>query len=118
MSQSKMMSFLSLLAFLPLNSGFVSSHRRRSVAFSPWTRTLPLAAAAEKEDGETLDGVLNVTDTFNNTLFPGSHVLEFTLLNHKPLGCTVEESLAHPMEKHIFITKVRIKNPKNTPACA
>ena len=47
---------------------------------------------------------VDVTDT--DTLFPGATVLEFSLKQHKPLGCTVEESLAHPAEKHIFISKV------------
>lgn len=46
-------------------------------------------------------------------LFPEATILEFTLEHHKPLGCTVEESLAHPMEKHVFITKVRL----STTAC-
>lgn len=47
----------------------------------------------------------DVTDT-SSSLFPGSEILEFELAEHKPLGCTVEESLAHPVEKHVFVTKV------------
>lgn len=38
--------------------------------------------------------------------FADATILEFSLKEHKPLGITIEESLAHPMEKHVFVTKV------------
>jgi hypothetical protein len=37
-------------------------------------------------------------------LFPKAEFLEFVLSPHRPLGCTVEESLADA--RHIFVTKV------------
>jgi hypothetical protein len=37
-------------------------------------------------------------------LFPNAEFLEFLLSPHRPLGCTVEESLADA--RHIFVTKV------------
>jgi hypothetical protein len=37
-------------------------------------------------------------------LFPYAEFLEFVLSPHRPLGCTVEESLADA--RHIFVTKV------------
>jgi hypothetical protein len=40
------------------------------------------------------------------TLFPSAQFLGFTLAEHKPLGCTVEESLAHPKEKYVFCSKI------------
>jgi hypothetical protein len=41
------------------------------------------------------------------TLFPGAEFLEFVLSPHRPLGCTVEESLADT--RHIFVTKVAVQ---------
>jgi hypothetical protein len=38
--------------------------------------------------------------------FPDAEFLEFVLEEHRPLGCTVEESLAHPKEKFVFVSKV------------
>jgi hypothetical protein len=40
-------------------------------------------------------------------LFNGYETLDFRLVEHKPLGCTVEESLADQDALPIFITKVR-----------
>jgi S1-C subfamily serine protease len=40
----------------------------------------------------------------DETLFPNAEFLEFILSPHRPLGCTVEESLADT--RHIFVTKV------------
>jgi hypothetical protein len=37
-------------------------------------------------------------------VFPNAEFLEFVLSPHRPLGCTVEESLADA--RHIFVTKV------------
>lgn len=41
-----------------------------------------------------------------HTSFPSAQLLNLTLTEHKPLGCTVEESLAHPKEKHVFCSKI------------
>jgi hypothetical protein len=40
-------------------------------------------------------------------LFPDAEFLEFVLSPHRPLGCTVEESLADA--RHIFVTKVTLE---------
>jgi hypothetical protein len=43
-------------------------------------------------------------DGSDDALFPNAEFLEFVLSPHRPLGCTVEESLADT--RHIFVTKV------------
>ena len=40
----------------------------------------------------------------SENLFPNAEFLEFVLSPHRPLGCTVEESLADA--RHIFVSKV------------
>jgi predicted metalloprotease with PDZ domain len=36
----------------------------------------------------------------------GAEIIDFVLTKHKPLGCTVEESLADPASQLVFVTKV------------
>uniref|UniRef100_A0A7S1GJI6 PDZ domain-containing protein n=1 Tax=Cyclophora tenuis TaxID=216820 RepID=A0A7S1GJI6_CYCTE len=38
--------------------------------------------------------------------FPKAEIYLVTLEEHKPLGCRVEESLAHPEEKWVFVSKI------------
>lgn len=58
-------------------------------------------STASSDDPSSMDVVVSAQD-----LFPDATILNFTLQEHKPLGCTVEESLAHANEKHIFVTKL------------
>lgn len=39
--------------------------------------------------------------------FPSAQVIEVSLAEHKPLGCTVEESLGDTNLKPVFVSKVR-----------
>ena len=41
------------------------------------------------------------------SIFPNADILTITLQQHRPLGCTVEESLAKSDLKPVFISKVR-----------
>lgn len=38
--------------------------------------------------------------------FPDATILDFVLEEHKPLGCTVEESLGDKTLKPVFVSKV------------
>lgn len=74
------------------------------VAFVPTTpATFSLRQATRIQSTSSQDPVQVNTD---DEMFPDATILEFTLEQHKPLGCTVEESLAHTKEKHVFVTKV------------
>lgn len=81
-------------AFVPLAVTF-HCHRPKGHAAKSMTSTRIYSTSKESS-----------TDISAENMFPDATILEFTLEEHKPLGCTVEESLAHPMEKHVFITKV------------
>ena len=48
--------------------------------------------------------------------FPKAEIFNVELEEHKPLGCRVEESIGHPDEKWVFVSKVSQKGEKqNTP---
>jgi len=99
MKRQRVVTWMLLASFLlgtilPLAVGFCSPP-----AFSRHSITTRIRSTASEEP-------VDVTETLESKLFPDATVLDFTLEKHKPLGCTVEESLAHPMEKHIFVTKV------------
>ena len=73
---------------------------------------------AELDDSETA-----VADAFEQAkasceqLFgPSVDVYEFELKEHKPLGCTVEESLVEEDDssKHVFVSKVGVEFTLNT----
>lgn len=82
-------SLLWLAVALPLSVvGFVPAR-------PSFSRTSRIRATASEEPVDVAE-----------KLFPDATVLEFTLEEHKPMGLTIEESLAHPMEKHIFVTKL------------
>ena len=70
----------------------------RTLGFSPlvgqhrsFCRTLRLRAS----EGESYE-----------TVFPGAEILQVSLTHHKPLGCTVDESLADKELKPVFVSKV------------
>lgn len=73
------------------------------LVFLPWACGFALQPAFSRTTTRLRDSEEPVEQQL---LFPSSQILEFTLTNHKPLGCTVEESLAHPTEKHVFVAKV------------
>jgi hypothetical protein len=82
-------------AFVPLAATF-HCHRPKGHAAKSMASTRIYSTSKESS-----------TDISAENMFPDATILEFTLEEHKPLGCTVEESLAHPMEKHVFITKLK-----------
>jgi hypothetical protein len=43
-------------------------------------------------------------------VFPDATLKSFCLLEHRPLGCTVEESLADLIRKPVFVSKVKVLN--------
>jgi len=71
-----------------------------SLAPIAFRRSLLALRVAAEERTEKLIGANN------KNLFDSFETLDFVLLQHKPLGCTVEESLADPDAMPIFITKV------------
>jgi hypothetical protein len=48
----------------------------------------------------------NIIAASSEALFPNAEYLDFSLLPHRPMGCTVEESLADA--RLIFVTKVTV----------
>jgi hypothetical protein len=78
----------SVVSFFPSKSGSV----RVSTAMAVLT------------DNDSMSSVLYGSD---DHLFPNAEFLEFVLTPHRPLGCTVEESLADT--RHIFVAKVTVE---------
>lgn len=63
------------------------------------------------DDNDLDDGADSDVDLYNEKKerlsFPEADFQTVELARHKPLGCRVEESLAHPtIEKWVFVSKV------------
>lgn len=50
---------------------------------------------------------LHAEEVLWESAFPDAQVLTIQMQEHKPLGCTVEESLADSDMKPVFVSKVR-----------
>lgn len=103
-------------AFVMTPPSFVRSRQCTSAASILCRR--PLHATGSNDEGDdkpestgktetavifTMDESIIMTE---KEAFPDAEFHDFVLKEHRPLGCTVEESLAHPMEKHVFVAKV------------
>ena len=56
----------------------------------------------------SVDDEIFTTTNDADTFFPQAEMIEFVLPKHRPLGCTVEESLAdNDVAHHVFVSKVR-----------
>jgi hypothetical protein len=106
----------SLTSFALALTIFASSHIQRAFGFStpssPSTRTAPLhtlhassrkPTALQYSDFRPSDDLPTLTGALKDAT-----VHEFILQNHKPLGCSVEESLAEEPDgaKYVFIAQV------------
>lgn len=106
----------SLTSFALALTIFASSHIQRAFGFStpssPSTRTTPLhilhassrkPTALQYSDFRPSDDLPTLTGALKDAT-----VHEFILQNHKPLGCSVEESLAEEPDgaKYVFIAQV------------
>jgi len=88
--------FVYLLSVSRIANGFIATNKR--MAFG---RQSPAHWVASEERAELIGA------EYKN-LFDGYETLDFMLVEHKPLGCTVEESLADLDALPIFIAKVRM----------
>ena len=97
-------SFLLLLWIFPCwSSAFAPSS---SVALLKSSHQRPKSWLADFLNGDSEVPVAEVSDEAQS-LFPTAEFLELEITLHRPLGCTVEESLAdHPVEHVVFVSKV------------
>mmetsp|Transcript_28227 Transcript_28227/g.39721 ORF Transcript_28227/g.39721 Transcript_28227/m.39721 type:complete len:289 (+) Transcript_28227:116-982(+) len=111
---------LALLGLVALCDSFTfpknnNNAGRRSIATtSPWGRCCSSQKSSRLQMAAT-NTTTTDAETFStpsklvSTHFPKAPVIEFTLENHVPLGCSVEESLAtedYGGEHHVFVSKV------------
>jgi hypothetical protein len=55
--------------------------------------------------------VQRVNSAYDDDMFRGAEFLEFSLALHRPLGCSIEESMALSCEsryQHVFVSKVTV----------
>jgi hypothetical protein len=85
-----------------------------SSAFAPSVALLGSRSSAERERSRSWlpasmdkDDLLSSLTPTPKELFPTADFLDFEMKLHRPLGCTVEESLAdHPVTHVVFVSKV------------
>ena len=99
-----LMPLISAVVFLKGSSAFLSTrHSKISLSNAlPTSSFHVLRASVEKdvEDEQENPAVEPLLDEFPDAAF-----LTFTMANHRPLGCTVEESL-DPNDNYVFISKI------------
>jgi len=99
-------SLFSTEAFGPSSSNRCRTMTTATIA-NPiaYTRCLtPLSLSAELAESGIANSTLETPSQFE-LIFPGAEVITVEMIDHIPLGCTVEESL-HEDDDFIFITKI------------
>lgn len=70
-----------------------------------FSRGFALSSGAKVDETGTANSTVGETSSRIETLFPGAELLTIELIDHIPLGCTIEESL-HEEDDSIFISKL------------